>query len=447
MTRNSPDFQILKFVITLFLGWKIIITLIAFFGVSFLPTQLPGEEFRMAGMAVDFWGKWANWDGGHFRGIAENGYLPYQVVFFPFYPLLIKALMFIGIHSLWGGLLVSNLSIIGALFYLYKLVNLDFEEKVSKRVIFLTLAFPTAFYFNAVYSESLFLFLTVTAFYYARTKKWLISLLIASLSAVTRLTGLVVILAVALEYFLSTTELPSVKQFWSEFLNRIASYLLLLAFLIGILHRSFVDYELYLLAGLSAALAVFLTLVSIILLSVFFFKFTIRYIEFKKFLRKPILALLLAFIPFFVYCLSLYYSQDNFLAFVAQEKRWERDLSLPWSAPINYVRHLVEVGVFEVGKPALGLLELIFFVFFVVIFGFSYLKLRLSYTVFFALSLLIPITTGTLQAVHRYGLVIFPVFILLALIKNEMLQQLWIFFSLTLLGILTVMFINGYWVS
>ncbi len=93
------------------------------------------------------------------------------------------------------------------------------------------------------------------------------------------------------------------------------------------------------------------------------------------------------------------------------------------------------------------LIEFLFFVFLLIMLVISYLKFRLSYTVYFAFSLLIPISTGTLQAIYRYGLVIFPVFIILAMIKNETYYQLWMYFSLILLGLLTVMFINGYLVS
>lgn len=447
MTKTSSDYQILRFIIILFLGWKAIVTLIAFFGISFLPIKLPGEEIVLAGSATDFWGKWANWDGGHFRGIAEAGYIPFQVVFFPLYPLLIKLLIFLGLHSLWGGLLISNLAIIGALFYLYKLVSLDFDETIAKKAVFITLAFPTAFYFNAVYSESLFLFLTTGAFYYARTKRWLLAILLASLAAVTRLTGLMVIFTVALEYLLKTTKLPTIKEFWSEFLNRIASYSILLAILISIFQSIFIDNQFYMLAGLSKTVAIFLTVMAVMLLSVFIIQFFLKQLDFRKLPTIPTFFLLLSFVPFLLYCLFLYFAQGNFLAFIAHEKQWSRELTLPWVAPINYFKHLFEMNFFVVGKSAQGLIEFIFFVFFITMLIFSYIKFRLSYTIYFALSLLIPVTTGTLQAIHRYGLVIFPIFIILALIKSELYSQLWMYFSLSLLGLLLVLYVNGFWVT
>lgn len=444
---ESKDFQILKEILILFIGWRIIISLVGFLGLSFLPQVLEPGHTNWAGITVDYWLKWANWDGGHFRGIAEAGYIPFQVVFFPLYPILIKSLMINGIPSLWGGLIISNLSIIGALFYLYKLVNLDFEEKSAKKAIFIVLAFPTAFYFGAVYSESLFLLLTVGAFYYARQKSWLIALIFASLSAVTRLMGLVVILAVAVEYFVTAHKPPTMKEFWSEFLNRIGSYMIGLAFILNIAENFLTDFYFYTLAGLAQSTSYFLVLFGGILISVFILKFLFSNFNYRKIISAPSLFLILSFIPFLIYCLVLKSSQGSFFAFVQHEQLWHRHLTLPWDAPLSYFRNLWAVGFFQIGASALGLIEFIFFVIFITLLIISYFKLRLSYTLYFAISLLLPLSTGTLSAIHRYGLVIFPVFILLSLIKNETYYQLWIYFSLTLLGLLTVMFINSYWVT
>lgn len=444
---RSEDFQILKEVLILFLGWRIILLFITYFGLSLLPKTVSHNEISWATPSTDYFLKWANWDGGHFRGIAENGYLTFQVVFFPLYPLLIKTLMLISIPSLWGGLFISNFSIILALFFLYKLVNLDFEKSIARKVIFITLAFPTAFYFGAVYSESLFLLLTVSSFYFTRKKKWVAALILASLAAITRFTGLIVILCVALEYYLKTDQIPSPREYWSSFLNRIATYILALAFSLSILQKVFTDNGFFMLAGLSKTTAIFLAIMGLILLIIFIVKFSFNNIDFKKLLQFSTLLFLLSLLPFLSYCLFLYYTQDSFFAFITHEKQWERHLSLPWSASINYFNSLLTVGIFTIGPSAQKLIELLFFIFFAFLLIISYLKLRLSYTVFFALSILIPISTGTLEAIHRYGLVIFPVFILLAQIKNESYYQIWIFFSLTLLGILSVLFINSYWVT
>jgi Gpi18-like mannosyltransferase len=58
---------------------------------------------------------------------------------------------------------------------------MDFDETLVSRAITYLLIFPTTFFFSGVYSESLFLALTVAAFYYARTNRWLLACVLAAL--------------------------------------------------------------------------------------------------------------------------------------------------------------------------------------------------------------------------------------------------------------------------
>jgi len=447
MTQAS-DFKIFKTILIFFLFWKAIITFVAFFGLSNIPIRISENEFIWADQNTDFWLRWANWDGGHFKSIAESGYLfPYQVVFFPLYPLIIKFLTFFNIPSLWAGILISNIATVGALFFLYKLANLDFEESVSRRAVFLILAFPTSFYFNAMYSEGLFLLLTVVAFYSARTNRWFFAFLFSSLAAITRLPGLFVILAISLEYFLRTDKLPQIKEIRKSFFGRFAILFLSFTIVLSTAQRLLSDFSIYPAFWIVKSFIISIALLGFFALLIFTLIFFIKNFNYKKIFTLPTIFLILSIVPFLLYCFYLYSTQNNFLAFIPQQQHWDRYLTYPWNAPINYLRDIFMQGLFSVGKTDQLLIEFVFFIFFLICLFFSYLKLRLSYTVFFALSLIVPISTGTLQSIHRYGLVIFPVFIFLSLIKNEARYHLWLYFSLTFLGILTVFFINGYWVS
>jgi len=78
---------------------------------------------------------WNTWDTQHYIRITEYGYgnkiIRYGevlIAFFPFYPLLIKISSFIFKDYLLSGLIVSNISYIVAVFYLYKLVLLDYDK-------------------------------------------------------------------------------------------------------------------------------------------------------------------------------------------------------------------------------------------------------------------------------------------------------------------------------
>src|SRR4051812_8969626 len=118
----------------------------------------------------------ARWDTFFYYTIATDGYhwdpavfLHYNVVFFPLYPLLMRwGGVLLGGHPLLAGLIVSVTAFGGALAVLQRLARLELGDDYSWRVILLISTFPYALYFSAVYTESLFLLLSVGAFYAMR---------------------------------------------------------------------------------------------------------------------------------------------------------------------------------------------------------------------------------------------------------------------------------------
>jgi hypothetical protein len=74
----------------------------------------------------------------------------------------------LGGHPLLAGLIVSLSAFAGALLLLYRLARLELGDEHAWRVILLISTFPYALYFSAVYTESLFLLLSVGAFYAMR---------------------------------------------------------------------------------------------------------------------------------------------------------------------------------------------------------------------------------------------------------------------------------------
>ena len=123
--------------------------------------------------------------------------------FMPFYPLVIhivsSALFFIPLY--WVGLLVSIFFYIASCVFLYKLLRLDYSKKQSIKAIVALLVFPTSFFFISVYSESLFLFLTVSSFYFSRRKKWNTAAFFGFLSSLTRIVGFLTVIPLLIEYF------------------------------------------------------------------------------------------------------------------------------------------------------------------------------------------------------------------------------------------------------
>jgi len=139
------------------------------------------------------------WDAGHYVAIAENGYDdPKRAAFFPLYPLLARAAGTPVGSSLWGGVLVSLVALAVALFLLHRLVALEVGERYARPVLLVVALFPTAFFFNAIYTESLFLALSVGAFYFARRERWALAGLCGGLAAATRNTGVLLLIPLLL---------------------------------------------------------------------------------------------------------------------------------------------------------------------------------------------------------------------------------------------------------
>ncbi|MDO8639423.1 MAG: mannosyltransferase family protein [bacterium] len=74
-------------------------------------------------------------------------------------------------------------------------------------------------------------------------------------------------------------------------------------------------------------------------------------------------------------------------------------------------------------------------------------KVRTSYLIFAVLAFLLPASSGTFTGLPRYSLVIFPIFIALALLKNRTLQMLYVLISSILLFILLMFFSKGYFIA
>lgn len=146
---------------------------------------------------------WTAYDSEYFLSIAADGYRHLTTPFFPLYPLLLR----LGGSSEAGmaavGILVSNLSFLFALYVLYLITEKDHGEDAAIAAVWILAFFPIAVVFSAVYTESLFLLLLLLTFYAARRERWWIAGLCGFLAALTRNPGLLLTLALLLEYFRS----------------------------------------------------------------------------------------------------------------------------------------------------------------------------------------------------------------------------------------------------
>ncbi len=124
-----------------------------------------------------------------------------ELAFFPLYPLLIWIVGRLVGNHLVAGLLISNAAFFFGLLYLYKLVEHEYDRSVAQRAIFYVSIFPTAIFFSAVYTESLFLLLTVASFYYMRAHRWWMAGAIGLLAALTRVEGVLLVVPFLIEWY------------------------------------------------------------------------------------------------------------------------------------------------------------------------------------------------------------------------------------------------------
>ena len=157
----------------------------------------------------------ANWDGKHYIGIAEHGYQnPSDPAFFPLYPLLIALFKLVFGSALTAALVISWLSLVGAIYYFMKLVDVWWKPKPDSRLqaALLFVLFPTAVFMVAAYTEALFIFLSLAAIYYAATKRYWLAGLFLLASSATRVTAVFTIVLVAMLMYEQRAKLVTIVR-------------------------------------------------------------------------------------------------------------------------------------------------------------------------------------------------------------------------------------------
>lgn len=195
----------IKYIIFLFFVSRVALTLIGILSRIILYLS-PGYGFESYSGIIwlDIWGVW---DAGWYLSIVENGYIipsnflhENNLAFFPLYPFLVKCGGIIAGNNYISGIIASNIFLLVACVFLYKLVRLDFDENTALRSVKYLLLFPTAFIFSGFFTESLFVLLVIACFYYARKQNWFLAGLTGFCLALTKFIGVFVIMPILYEY-------------------------------------------------------------------------------------------------------------------------------------------------------------------------------------------------------------------------------------------------------
>lgn len=314
------------------------------------------------------------WDSRWYMSIVNEGYqyIPGKessIGFFPLYPLLVKIFSFVFVNAKLTGFIISNIALLLASVYLYKLIRIDYDKQISLKSVFYMLICPLSFFFSIFYTEGLFLFLAISCFYYARKKQWLGASVLGFFLSLTRSIGFIILLPVLVEYF-------------------------------------DIDFK----------------------------NFKID----KKKVKKDMLYLLLMPLGLISFMVYSYVKFGDFLAYFHSKSAWGNKLT-------SIFVTLSSAGHYEPFYKLIFIGSLIFALIFIACL--IYYKARVSYIVYSSMFLLAYLSVGILEGIPRYISVLFPLYLGMALAsgKTKYLDFIFTAFSIALLTLFTILFVNGYW--
>jgi hypothetical protein len=196
-----------RYCLGVFLGVRVGLAILALVAVAVLPAldavgppgwPVPPIERGWHNVVT----AWERFDALWFLRVATLGYADGDgsAAFFPLYPLLIRGLsLVLGGHPLAAAILISNAAFFGALVVFYLLTESEYDEATARRAVLYLALFPTAFFFLAPYSESLFLLLAVSSLAAARRRRWAVAGVAGALASATRSVGVLLPLPLAVE--------------------------------------------------------------------------------------------------------------------------------------------------------------------------------------------------------------------------------------------------------
>lgn len=242
-TKKIP--KIFLLIASLFILTRIILTVVAYYSK---PTRYafnikPFAEYHFTNSAVlNLWGRW---DTNAYIQISQRGYSSIKnsegranYAFFPLYPIFMRVFLrvFAGNYYL-SALFLSNFFFILAAYLLYKTARLDTDESQALRTVKYLFLLPVSFLFSSALTESMFLFLLLATFYFARRAMWLQSGLCGLLLSLTRPLGVLAFIPLLAE-FLDTTDQKQALT------TRIKSFIWLLLVPLGFILFAYYVYRL-----------------------------------------------------------------------------------------------------------------------------------------------------------------------------------------------------------
>jgi hypothetical protein len=401
--KRATHISGLPFVLGVYAVRRIFYLVSGFLLAKFIPTS--NHQLTTTNMPPGSLNIWSYWDGEHYVALAMDGYFqaPRYVspAFFPLYPLLLRFISEAG-GSLsketlsYCGPLLSLLFLPLAIYFVYEIARDGCGERAAKGAVLTLSFFPTTFFLNAAYTESLFLALSAGSLWAIRVKRnLLLACILAGLATATRNVAIFLVVPLAYEW-IKQGDLREPRDRWRGlYLALVPSGLMVYA---GYLWTTFGD-------------------------------------------------------PLLFYSSQKYWKREATGPFAAAKRAWDTagegvdilcDPGL-WARPSvqNLADHV---------ERANSLYNLAFLIFALVVLLAGLRKLPLSLTIYSVLLIVPPALFGTpdipLMGIPRYVLVAFPVFIILGLVaRKRLLFTGWLILSTIMSLILCALFVSWRFVA
>jgi hypothetical protein len=186
---------------------------------------------------------WIRWDSFWYEAIVDPHprFVPPELSsanFFPFYSWVswIVALPFRAVADLehaffFGALIVSSVSFVLGLRAVDRITTKIAGREVAIKTVWLIAVFPFSFFFTAVYADALYFCLCAWSLNFALERRWYLACVLAAMAAMTRIPGVALFPALGLEYLRQHP--PSPRGFggtgWSPSIKKAALLIAILA--------------------------------------------------------------------------------------------------------------------------------------------------------------------------------------------------------------------------
>jgi Dolichyl-phosphate-mannose-protein mannosyltransferase len=375
---------------------------------------------------IDWVAMFSRWDGRWIMYVARDGY-SFQLgqtgeSNASFAPLL-PSLMWLGAHLIgWTdtqgllavGVVVSHVAFLLALVYLAVLVSRTWDTPLAVRTVVCLALFPLGFFFSATYTEAIFLAPAVAAFVYAGERRWWLAGICGALCVLARPYGVLIAIPLLYEYLRSTREAQEVLEAEGPGTTLGAQAAGTTLGAQGVRGRLEAQETLGAQGVRSAP-------------------------------GPQVLWLGLIPLALLAWMAYMWFKVGDPLAMIHAQALWHRTLMPPWQTFQNFFSGKIDWLTFKSNHSGL---DLAFTLFYGALVAMSWQLKRKSLPVFATLLYLPMVCTNLLSSVPRFGLELFPAFIVLGQLTAPR-GRLLAYCAVASLGLVYLMarWAVGYWVA